>query len=152
MLASGMSIRQIAKLQECSVGSVRHWLAKWGLKSEAKNDGLKKLIDSTCVHCGLQMKDLKSSFVANHIRWCDKNPKRNEFAQAVAQRNIHMSKHREKSNQFMSGKKTCHTQETIDKLKARYETCTSYPSETAMLNPVEINVGTPGKRVASSAA
>jgi len=32
-----------------------------------------------CKHCGLLFEDIKGSIYSNHVRWCDKNPSRNEF-------------------------------------------------------------------------
>lgn len=39
-----------------------------------------------CSHCNLDLKNKTASDKANHIRWCDKNPKREEYRLAAAER------------------------------------------------------------------
>ena len=31
-----------------------------------------------CPHCGIDTSDMDNSVAANHVRWCEKNPKRND--------------------------------------------------------------------------
>ena len=32
-----------------------------------------------CQHCNKAFEDINASVFANHVKWCDKNPKKKEF-------------------------------------------------------------------------
>lgn len=77
-----------------------------------------------CKHCKnkFDISDKTTGWMANHSRWCDKNPKRKEYADALKERNNVelMNAARKKSgrtNQHTAGTFKGHTEETMNKWK-----------------------------------
>jgi len=62
-----------------------------------------------CKHCGLCFSDMSLSEKANHTRWCEKNPKRNEYIETLKKNNnielmLAAKQKSGKTNQFTKAK------------------------------------------------
>jgi len=112
LIEKNLSIREISKETDKSFTSIRYWLKKFDLKTKPLST-FEKTKNCICKFCETELAGSLSE-VLNHVRWCEKNPKRNDYASNLVHARNCIENH---SNQFLAGKATCHSPETLEKLK-----------------------------------
>ncbi len=95
-----------------------------------------------CKHCFIDISNLTKHEKANHVRWCEKNPKRNDYSSNLENARMNIKKH---SNQFIKAKQNNQvcivSKETKIKLKNAFggkhhsDETRKLISEKARLNP-----------------
>lgn len=112
LIEKNLSTREISKETGKSQTTIRHWLKKFDLKTNPIS-GFEKKKNSICKFCEIEILGPIGN-IANHIRWCEKNPKRDDYINDLFHaRNCIENR----SNQFLSGKLKSHSPETLGKLK-----------------------------------
>lgn len=123
MITNNLSIREIAKKCNCAYSTVVYWLAKHGLKtSSRKPSKASKFQNGTCPHCEFTFENVKMSIMANHIRWCNKNPKREHYVKKLEHVRSKIPQSSKGHNQFTTGQQTSVSEETKQKLREKANT------------------------------
>jgi very-short-patch-repair endonuclease len=117
LIEKNLSTREISKETGKSQTTVIHWLKKFDLKTNSIS-GFEKTKISICKFCEIEILGSIGN-IANHIRWCEKNPKRDDYASDLVHARSCIENH---SNQFLAGKATSHSPETLVKLKKIFST------------------------------
>lgn len=112
LIEKNLSIREISKETGKSPTAVRHWLKKFDLKTNPISTFEKSKI-SICKFCEIEILGPIGN-IANHTRWCEKNPLRDGYSNNLVHARSCIENH---SNQFLAGKATSHSPETLEKLK-----------------------------------
>jgi len=87
-------------------------------------------MDKQCKYCQsiFDIDDKPKGWIANHTRWCDKNPKRTEYASNLVVARESISDEGKKTNQFIKAKRLGH--EIISSLKGRPGKSIQHTEET----------------------
>jgi very-short-patch-repair endonuclease len=112
LIEKNLSTREISKETGKSQATVRHWLKKFDLKTNP-NPSFEKVKTWICKSCKEEF-TLSIHEFGNHTRWCEKNPLRDGYSNNLVHARSCIENH---SNQFLAGKATSHSPETLEKLK-----------------------------------
>ena len=112
LIANNFSIRDISKETGKSFTTIRYWLKKFDLKTKPLST-FEKTKTAICKFCETELTGTFAE-IANHARWCEKNPLRDDYSNKLVHARSCIENH---SNQFLAGKATCHSPETLEKLK-----------------------------------
>lgn len=112
LIEKNLSTREISKETGKSQTTVRHWLKKFDLKTNP-NPSFEKVKTRVCKSCKEEF-TLSINEFGNHTRWCEKNPLRDGYSNKLVHARSCIENH---SNQFLAGKATSHSPETLEKLK-----------------------------------
>ena len=106
LVAEGSSIRDIASQTGKSFSTVRYWLKKHDLKTEASHanavNRVNRVKTRECVHCKTQF-EMNISEIANHTRWCEENPLRETYSKELSKARACITDKGSKANQYTYG-------------------------------------------------
>jgi hypothetical protein len=76
--------REKIKCSDCGVSISKSGLSiHKGSKACLKNQKNGITVKGICKHCGIDTSEMNQSDTANHVRWCDKNPKRKSYTDTL---------------------------------------------------------------------